>query len=225
MVSRKTNEKFYLWCFAPTDVEPHKKSAVKIHPTHFNRYFKSSIVFSYQLQILVIDYDVERYHDSERNSELRDFLSEVGFHCAHSAIFSNITALRHAYIQCQVVLENKDDNRAGIRSFQKYYRSYTLASLCALTPYASLLYPGIDRLLRDNEKYGSELLLCLKAFILEGRNISATARRLFVHRHTVIYRLERISELMGIDFAELDEDSLFHLLLSCELLLHNHAHT
>ena len=43
-----------------------------------------------------------------------------------------------------------------------------------------------------------------------------SARKLFIHRSTFLYRLERIQEIVPIDFN--NEDELFYLLLSFRIL-------
>ena len=52
-------------------------------------------------------------------------------------------------------------------------------------------------------------------------NKKATAARLNVHYNTLVYRLERISEICFIDLDEIAldaDDELFHILLSCKLI-------
>jgi DNA-binding PucR family transcriptional regulator len=48
-----------------------------------------------------------------------------------------------------------------------------------------------------------------------ARNTTATASRLFIHRNTLLYRLRRIEEILGMDLAIADEQTLFMLYLSC----------
>jgi sugar diacid utilization regulator len=52
--------------------------------------------------------------------------------------------------------------------------------------------------LYDN-KYRTELVHTLQAYLDANCNMNATATAIFAHRHTVAYRLERIRELTGLD--------------------------
>lgn len=58
-------------------------------------------------------------------------------------------------------------------------------------------------LLRPVREYdaarAADLTRTLETFLQEGGNIAATADRLFLHRNSVIYRLGRIKELLGLD--------------------------
>ncbi len=57
----------------------------------------------------------------------------------------------------------------------------------------------IAPLARYDEQYGSELVNTLEAWFAHDCSTVATAAAIFVHRHTVAYRLERVKELSGLD--------------------------
>ena len=44
----------------------------------------------------------------------------------------------------------------------------------------------------------------LESFLEADGNVAKTAAKLFTHRHTVRYRLERVRELTGLDVASTD---------------------
>ena len=54
-------------------------------------------------------------------------------------------------------------------------------------------------LARYDEQYGSDLVGTLEAWFEHDCSTVATAAAIFVHRHTVAYRLERVKELSGLD--------------------------
>ena len=60
-------------------------------------------------------------------------------------------------------------------------------------------------LVRYDESYGSELVTTLETFLEHNGATGAAASALYVHRHTIAYRLERVKELSGLDPA-LSED-------------------
>ena len=57
----------------------------------------------------------------------------------------------------------------------------------------------IAPLVAYDEQYGSELVATLEAWLANDGSASATAAAIFVHRHTVGYRLDRVKELTGLD--------------------------
>jgi sugar diacid utilization regulator len=52
-----------------------------------------------------------------------------------------------------------------------------------------------------DEQYETELVTTVEAFLENDGNVTSTAERLFTHRHTIRYRLERVRELSGHDLA------------------------
>lgn len=50
-----------------------------------------------------------------------------------------------------------------------------------------------------DEQYETELVRTLETFLDEDANVARTAERLYTHRHTIRYRLERVRELTGLD--------------------------
>lgn len=58
------------------------------------------------------------------------------------------------------------------------------------------------------DQLGDELVKTLEAYYAAGQSIAAAARELFVHRHTLEYRLQRIEDLLGKDLKGGGEDRL-----------------
>jgi sugar diacid utilization regulator len=55
-----------------------------------------------------------------------------------------------------------------------------------------------------DEQYETELVQTLETFLDADGNVAGTAERLFTHRHTIRYRLERVKELTSLDVASTD---------------------
>ncbi len=67
-----------------------------------------------------------------------------------------------------------------------------------------------EMFLQEVFKYGSlesldhETLMTIQSFFENNLNVSETSRKLFVHRNTLVYRLEKIRKLTGLDLREFD---------------------
>lgn len=59
----------------------------------------------------------------------------------------------------------------------------------------------IGPLVAYDEQYQTGLVATLESYLELDAKIEATAQRLFAHRHTIRYRLERIRELTGLDVS------------------------
>src|SRR3954462_2816982 len=55
-----------------------------------------------------------------------------------------------------------------------------------------------------DDQYETDLVQTLETFLDADGNVAGTAQRLFTHRHTLRYRLERVRDLTGLDVASTD---------------------
>ena len=62
----------------------------------------------------------------------------------------------------------------------------------------------VEPLVAYDEQYETELVRTLESFLEADGNVAGTAQRLFTHRHTIYYRLERVRELSGLDVSSSD---------------------
>jgi sugar diacid utilization regulator len=62
----------------------------------------------------------------------------------------------------------------------------------------------VEPLVAYDEQYETDLVRTLEAFLEADGNVAGTAQRLFTHRHTIYYRLERVRELSGLDVSSSD---------------------
>ncbi len=76
-----------------------------------------------------------------------------------------------------------------------------------------------DIFLREVFKKGSiesldhETLFTIQKFFENNLNVSETSRKLFVHRNTLVYRLEKIKKITGLDLREFEDAIVFKVAL------------
>ena len=63
------------------------------------------------------------------------------------------------------------------------------------------------------ESFDRETLMTVQSFFENNLNVSETSRKLFVHRNTLVYRLEKIRKLTGLDLREFDHAITFKVAL------------
>ena len=62
----------------------------------------------------------------------------------------------------------------------------------------------VEPLVAYDDQYETDLVQTLETFLECDGNVAGTAQRLFTHRHTVRYRLERVRDLSGLDVSSTD---------------------
>ena len=66
------------------------------------------------------------------------------------------------------------------------------------------------------ETFDEETLTTINMFFGNSLNVSETARQLFVHRNTLVYRLEKLSRSTGLDIRSFDDAVTFKIALMVE---------
>jgi len=125
---------------------------------------------------------------------------------------TGIKELAKSFKEAQVALEvgKVFDNERSIIS----YENLGIARLIYQLPTTLC-----DMFLKEVFKKGSiesldkETLFTIQKFFENNLNVSETSRKLFVHRNTLVYRLEKIKKLTGLDLREFDDAIVFKVAL------------
>jgi DNA-binding PucR family transcriptional regulator len=125
--------------------------------------------------------------------------------------------LRYYYIQggfAAAYCENHPDS--PLCHYEDCWRDHMLQSLAA-ADIRSFCHPAILALQERGGEKQQELVRYLYYYLLNGGNLVATAKALFVHRSTLIYRLEKMSGILNADLKNLSPDQTGFYLLSCTI--------
>ena len=99
-------------------------------------------------------------------------------------------ALRVVDLMCKI-----NDESVGC------YRRYILYEILCDSPFAKLALTERLKPLTDYDMtHNTDLMETLEVYFKNCQNSINTSRDLFIHRNTLLYRLERISQLLDLDF-------------------------
>ncbi len=124
----------------------------------------------------------------------------------------NIKDLARSYKEAQVALEvgKVFDTEKNIISYENlgigrliYQLPTTLCEMFLQEVFKNGSLESLDR----------ETLMTIQCFFENNLNVSETSRKLFVHRNTLVYRLEKIRKLTGLDLREFDHAITFKVAL------------
>lgn len=88
-----------------------------------------------------------------------------------------------------------------------------------LDPLRQFYEESLYGVVKHDEQKNSDLIHTLTGFFAANGNLAKAAADLDVHRNTLIYRLERISELTGLDLDDADNRLILHLALKIQRVL------
>ena len=127
-------------------------------------------------------------------------------------VVDNIKDLAKSYKEAQVALEvgKVFDTEKSIVSYENlgigrliYQLPTTLCEMFLQEVFKNGSLDALDR----------ETLMTIQCFFENNLNVSETSRKLFVHRNTLVYRLEKIRKLTGLDLREFDHAITFKVAL------------
>ncbi len=129
-----------------------------------------------------------------------------------STMVENIKDLAKAYQEAQVALEvgKVFETEKNIVSYENlgigrliYQLPTTLCEMFLQEVFKKGSLDSLDR----------ETLMTIQCFFENNLNVSETSRKLFVHRNTLVYRLEKIRKLTGLDLREFEHAITFKVAL------------
>ncbi len=137
-----------------------------------------------------------------------------------STIVDNIKDLARAYKEAQIALDV-----GKVFESEKCILSYDNLGIGRLI--YQLPTTLCEMFLQEVFKRGSlealdrETLLTIQCFFENNLNVSETSRKLFVHRNTLVYRLEKIRKLTGLDLREFEHAITFKVALMVKKYLNS----
>ncbi len=137
-----------------------------------------------------------------------------------STVVENIKDLARAYKEAQVALEvgKVFETEKNIISYENlgigrliYQLPTTLCEMFLQEVFKKGSLESLDR----------ETLMTIQCFFENNLNVSETSRKLFVHRNTLVYRLDKIRKLTGLDLREFEHAITFKVALMVKKYLNS----
>ncbi len=154
--------------------------------------------------------DIERIATNISDTLSTEFYTKVNI--GISTVVDNLKDLARAYKEAQEALEvgKVFVTEKNIISYQNlgigrliYQLPTTLCDMFLQEVFKKGSLESLDR----------ETLMTIQCFFENNLNVSETSRKLFVHRNTLVYRLEKIRKITGLDLREFEHAITFKVAL------------
>ncbi len=154
--------------------------------------------------------DIEKIATNISDTLSSEFYTKVNI--GVSTIVDNLKDLARAYKEAQVALEvgKVFETEKNIISYENlgigrliYQLPTTLCDMFLQEVFKNGSLESLDR----------ETLMTIQCFFENNLNVSETSRKLFVHRNTLVYRLEKIRKITGLDLREFEHAITFKVAL------------
>jgi len=175
-------------------------SASQLFHAGFGRHRPGARIFERAGHVVVIVPCMEGESAKQLALQLRSLWALSGERPALglSTVVPSLASLARAYGEARDALRIGEllDPDAGVYDIEEL--SILRQSLKALSMNGSACSSLVARLAHYDRTHGTSLLQTLDAYLRHDGAISVTARALGIHRHTLLYRLARISEILGV---------------------------
>lgn len=183
------------------------------------RRFPEATTFLYGNQLkLIIHVHDQTTQDAIVLGDVSAFLSEHNMVAGVSQIAYHIRNIASRHQQALKALQmGQLFEGAGPLFHYDTYSIYHCLELCA--PQIDLLqlcHTAAKKLESYDRKNGTELMGTLHAYLACHQNRNEAAERLYIHRNTLSKRLDKINDLINVDFS--DPETAFHLMFSFRVL-------
>lgn len=130
--------------------------------------------------------------------------------------FTSALLLPGAFRQAELALERGDNESGSVNKCVNYVYAYLLDLLNKdINLSSDMLHPALGILSRYDAMHKSDLFNTLYTYLTHERNVVKTAKILFIHRNSLLYRLQRIGKFIDLDLE--DFNVRMYLLLSYQI--------
>ncbi|WP_286946041.1 PucR family transcriptional regulator [Acetobacterium sp. UBA5834] len=213
------------YCVA--DVQPSDQDVYNQTLTYFcdkiRHDFMAAFAFIHERRLIVL-FNLDRISNRvEYFDEFNSFIKESNFKVGYSHDTKGLAGLRDYYKEAWIARDfgKLREPQNHVYQFGDFVLDYLLARITSELPAKKLVAPVLMRLEDYDLENGSEYVKTLTVYLKNNMNALKTAKDLSIHRGTMVYRLDRIKEIGGIDFENPDE--LLHIHLSLKLMAQKQA--
>ncbi len=133
-------------------------------------------------------------------------LADIPIHIGIGNISNNLSQGRKSLEQAQQALKIAalEANSNAIVAYAKLGALKLLLKIHDRQELEGFYQETLGPLLTYDREFGPDLIDTLVVFLKENGQAVKTAEKLFIHRNTLKYRLQRVEEILGLDLSDSD---------------------
>lgn len=191
------------------------------HIEYLRAYFERCILNCksvYYNDNIILLFNCKNFKDVQyTKSKLIEILSSNNINAGMSQKFSNIMEIKKYYSQSKnaLTLGNFLKKENYLFEYENLYIYDLLALVDKNSNIKDFCHPGIYRVLEYDKSNGTDYYTTLYEYLINGTNKSITAQKLYIHRNTIVHRINKISEITSLNLE--NGDDCLKLLLSYKI--------
>ena len=168
--------------------------------------------------VIFIDMDLTPLTISEIEMVLNGYALRNSLDIGYSRQLLGHLNFHRQYTQAKLTIrENKARHpEEYIHRFNAIALDYMLDKTMSTLPDYMICHEKLLDLMYEDQEKGSNLFETLRCFLENQQSVTKTANALFLHRSSLLYRLDKIKDFLGSDLS--DPREILYLLLSFAIL-------
>ena len=167
--------------------------------------FKSSrwVILDSKIAFLII-LSLEEDRDSGRWSTLSEYLSANKLSASISDRFSDLFAVRWNFAQCEAAhtLGMQLNPGSDLFFYEDYQVHHIGSAALKELPAGVIFHPGIVAMDKYDREKGTEFKATLMEYFRQIGDPGAAAAKLFIHKNTLFYRINKAKELFSLNLND-----------------------
>lgn len=213
------SSQYYLCIFIKTELLDYKNLTHRSIISYIENIIPASCAVEHKGNIVVyINLDLCQLSEHEIEQKLASFIRDSFLTAGYSRKMLGHFNFHRQYIQASLSLQagSRKFPHQWIHHFNDIALTYLLEQTTKKLPAYMVCHEKLLALKYESDSGQSQLYQTLRCYLENHQNATRTAEQLFIHRSTLLYRLERINRCLKSDLS--DPDELLYLLLSFRLI-------
>ena len=180
---------------------------------------ESEIIFSRKRQIIVL-LGCRVQNGSQQQTYLKEYAEllvskveetfpQLSLKAAIGRTVPHINEIHESFHQAQETLRLMDSslstNENKVFHFEEFIVQHFLMNNIERSEMQLYFHQTLGELHRYDQENKSDLLVTLESLVANRFNVAETSRALFIHRNTLLYRMEKIEFILQMDFKDAEE--------------------
>ncbi|MFV0529298.1 MAG: PucR family transcriptional regulator [Lachnospiraceae bacterium] len=146
------------------------------------------------------------------------FTRENFLRTGYSRVMTGHLNLRRQYVQSYIALDvgNRHRSYSWTHQFDDIVMTHILEQAIKKLPYDMVVHEKLEKLQELDRTNQTGYIKTLKLYLDNHLNGVKTAKELYIHRSTFVYRLDKIKAILGVDFD--DPDMVIYLMISLRII-------
>jgi hypothetical protein len=185
----------------------------------FGEISPNAIIFPYNESIIIIARDIGKQMQMVQECIVR-LISVSDYHCGASFSFTGLMNIVTYYKQAAYAIQHAPDQGGKLHAFKDCPLEGLASEIKSRLRWQEWVPPSLFKLIDSDATQGTEYYVTLYQLLVHKWHLGNTARALYIHRNTLLYRLEKMEHLLEVDIH--NESILAYLRFCFFIMMQDH---